>query len=202
MRYYVLLPGVRSDPRDWANWAPRMATEINLLTSAKADEFRYMAFALTPKARQEERAEYVRSLAQRAYSAGYDVVLVGHSNGCEVIRQALEGLPPIVHSVHLIAGATEADMELAGWNRFLRKGIVGHLFIYKGTRDRVLQWIAAAGAFLGYGRLGWLGPKNIAPDQAHKITVIERPYEHCEWFEGFAFAQTREAITVAERLHD
>jgi hypothetical protein len=181
-RYYILLPGIRTNPKDWSNWSVKMASDINLKTDSKAEEFRYLALAITPKSRQDERARYVASLAHRAFEQGYTPVLVGHSNGCEVIRQALSHLGCVVSEVHLIAGATDEDFERGGWNQALRDGKVGTIHVYTGARDCVLRTIAKIGSFLGYGRLGYTGPKNVDSSVYSKLRTIPSNHDHNSWF--------------------
>lgn len=196
-RYYILLPGIRTNPKDWSNWSVRMASDINLKTDSKAEEFRYLALALTPKSRQDERARYVAGLAHRAFEAGYTPVLVGHSNGCEVIRQALPHLGCVVGEVHLIAGATDADWKRGGWSTAIQEGKVGKVYVYTGSRDMVLRYVAAAGAFLGYGRLGFTGPQNVSPGLASRVVTTISDHDHCSWFHAENYPKTF-ALVVRE----
>lgn len=199
-RYYILLPGIRTDPKDWGNWSVRMASDINMLTEAKAEEFRYMALAVTPKGRQLERAEYVARLAERVWRRGYRPVLVGHSNGCEVIRQALPMAACIIEAAHLIAGAAEADWLRGGWAAAMWEGKVGEVFCYTGSRDWVLRYVAAAGGWLGYGRLGYTGPENVPAELRHRVVVTPSDHDHCGWFEGDAYARTLRLVCRKEEM--
>lgn len=203
-RLYILLPGIRTDPADWRNWAPRMATEINLrCPHAKAEEFRYFACAITPKGKQDERARYVVDLALRFFSRGYSVVVVAHSNGANIAVQAAQIAPAIFEAFHLFAPACPADFEKNGLNRALgTAGIVGHCTIYTGTRDWVLQWMARAGAVLGYGDLGFVGPKRVDWWVQDRVTVVPSGHGHGDWFEGANFESTFLRITAEEEKEE
>ncbi len=199
-RVYIIIPGIHTDPADWRNFAPRMTTAINVrCEDAKADEFRYYALAITPKSRQTERVRYVVDLSLEYHAAGFAVVLVAHSNGAIIATEAAKIAPAIFESMHLIAAACDSDFSFNGLNAALEKGRVGSVCVYTGKKDWVLHWMAAAGAWLGYGQLGYYGPTNVMPHVKHKVSTVESDFGHCGWFRDDQFEATLALVTRAER---
>jgi len=205
-RAYILLPGIRTQTGDNNNWAPQMASDINILCdSAKADEFRYFTHALFHKVGIDGRAGFVVDLAHRYWVAGYEPVLVGHSDGCEIIRRAILAGPAIFKAAHLFAAACDADFQANGFNDALLKGKVDRLHLYVSKGDGVLDKFARNSrrffSWLGiaYGTLGFDGPQNPSVANVERITVDTRQsFTHGAWFEGANWDQTRRAITRLE----
>lgn len=197
-RVYVLLPGIKTDPSDWRNWAPRMATEIMVRTTAKAEEFRYYALALSPKGKQTERVEYVCDLVTRYAASGHSVVIAAHSNGAIIATEAIRQCPAVIESLHLLAPACSSDFGKNGLNAALQSGKVGQVHVYTGTKDWVLQWAAKAGSWLGYGQLGWLGPQAVLPSIASRVHRHESANGHGDYFLDNHFDGTFKLITAGE----
>jgi hypothetical protein len=139
------------------------------------------------------------------------VVLVGHSNGAEVICRALreveigtrgssslQGRHPVAE-VHLIAPACEADFDRNGLNAALEYGRVGAVHVYMSGQDRALRlarWSRRLFGWLGlgYGDLGLRGPVNAAGRVfAHR----EATFGHSTWFAGAEFERTMQRILAA-----
>lgn len=192
---YILLPGIRTDPSDWRNWAPRMATEINVrLPDAKGDEFRYYAPAITPKGKQETRTEFVKELARQYQAAGYSVNIIAHSNGAIIATETLRETTLRIDKLFLFAPACHESFDRNGLNDALLAGQVNQVKVYTGSRDFVLKYIAWAGSFLGYGRLGYVGPQEVSMDVAGKVFTKYTDFDHCQWFEGDQFNKTFQLI--------
>jgi len=205
-RAYILLPGIKTQTDDNNNWAPAMASAINITHDcAKADEFRYHASAIFHRWGMQERVGYVIDLAYRYWSAGYKPILVAHSDGCEIVRQVIIAGPSIIRAAHLIAGACEADFAKNGLNDALRIGKVAEIYCYVSKGDKVIDGVARNSvrffSWLGiaYGTLGFDGPENVAPDQAGKVHLIERrSLKHGDWFVGAHWQTTFNSITQLE----
>lgn len=209
-RVYILLPGIRSQTADAKNWAPQMATDINLYCQyAKGDEYRYFASALLHRLKLEEHAGQVSDLARRYWIAGYEPILAAHSDGCEIARRVIVEGPAIFRAVHFFSAACDNDFATSGLNEALRKGKVGELILHTSKGDGVLNILARNSkrffSWLGvaYGTLGFDGPKNLAEDQAHKVTVDQRQgFDHSDWFNGANWEETRREITALENFHE
>lgn len=202
-RVYILLPGVHTNPADWRNWAPRMATEISVRTDAKSDEFRYFTTAITRGAQMETRVGYISRLCERYWAAHWSPVLVAHSNGCEIARRAILAMPSIMEAVHFIAPPISPDMECNGLNGALMSGKLGHLYLYLSRADVSVGFLARhLGGIFGYGTLGADGPARVDSRVRHAVTEIRRDaLAHTGWFAPEHWESTFCAITVHERLH-
>jgi len=205
-RVYILLPGIHTKPSDNNNWAPAMASAIGITyDTAKAEEFRYYS-SLFHKNGMKERVGFVIDLCHRWWSAGYEVVIVGHSDGCEIVRQVLIEGPSIFKAAHLIAGAVEADFKENGLLKVIEDNKVETIFCYVSKGDKVIdKWARASIRFLSwlkitFGTLGFDGPKNVPEEMiGSRVVIIERmSLRHSEWFSGVNWQSTFNSITRLE----
>jgi pimeloyl-ACP methyl ester carboxylesterase len=137
---------------------------------------------------------------------GYDCsILVGHSNGCDVIARALSAATKPVHSAHLFAAATSPDLEHNGLAAALRTGRLGRLYLYCSESDGVLRgparwsrWLTLG--LLGYGDLGAVGPDTPAEDIAHRVVTCWAPgTTHSGWLhEPLALDENLRRVMDAE----
>lgn len=133
-------------------------------------------------------------------------VLVGHSNGCDLICRALRVTHQPVRSAHLFAAATPSDCCTNGLNDAIRRGAVDHVYLYGSPNDFELaklakwsRWIT--GGVLGYGSLGATGPTNQSEMAKQRITPDWRPEKgHGDWLHGEALDLSLRAITRYEAL--
>lgn len=210
-RVYIFVNGILSMPGDADGWTDRAVTWINTRTSAKGEKWEYATGPLLRRIKQQERAQKIATLIAYYERAGYEVILVGHSNGCDIIGRvlALRGHEPWYYaqplrSVHLFAAAADAEPFLAALDR----QSVGRIFIYRGGRDRALQLgrfsrRVVGWAGLGYGSLGREDPDNTAAlELAYRpgVAVHQEPaYGHSDWFiRGEFFEVTMRHIVRAE----
>lgn len=211
---YIIVPGIRTRPADNGAWNVRMADDIMTRcaeTAPVASEFRYYAGPLLRRLRQHEHARQAASLVEKYWLAGYRLHLVGHSNGCDLIERTIRMVSWVtIDSLHLISAASSADFEANGYNAALVAGAIGHIYCYTSRSDTAVGiWAALSHRYLrgwglGYGRLGYTGPKNVpAAYRPSRVDVIRRDHmEHGDWFTAGHYRTTLDAVTVAERVHE
>lgn len=184
-------------PGEARNWTGRAVTWTQIHREAKAEKVEYFATAIGRVFGQRRRAyKLARTLE---FYKGWDITLVGHSNGCDVIVDALRDYPariPKLNQVHLLSAACEADFYKNGLNVAILKRWVDRVFVYLAGQD---VWLRLAhshlGALLGYGTLGLHGPLNVALDCEDHIKVLTEPdYGHSDWWTRANFERTMTAI--------
>lgn len=184
-RVYLLVNGILTRPGNWKNWNLRAITWIHAIAPEHhhAEAIEYFSDALVLRTLDEgERVDALRRKI-RDY-AGWEIVLVGHSNGCAVITDALKNFPEArIHSMHLFSGASEADWIKNGFNKLQASGRVGKIWVYIAGRDWALKLAHTVLAKIcGYGVLGLHGPQNVR--NWHQVQVIREPtFGHGTWFE-------------------
>jgi hypothetical protein len=160
---YLFVNGIATWPGNFTNWNKRAVTFTHTQTDDRAEAFEYFCTAFTRPFREDERTKHF-ARALREYSRlGWNIVCVGHSNGCDVILDGLRRAGwPRVEAVHLVCGACEADFWKNGLNTQLERGRVGKVFVYCAAKDWAL-WLAHSftGKLLGYGTLGQHGAQNV-----------------------------------------
>jgi len=198
-RFYLFINGILtlSDGRN--AWPDRAVTWTESHYGQLAEKYEYFSGALTRRLFQAAR---VRECAQllRHY-AGHDLILVGHSNGADIVCRLLQTTDIEVSEVHLLAAAAEADFDRNGLNQALLTGRLGSVHLYGSHNDRALELAQFTEIFsflgLGYGALGRTGPEHIDDRVSHRVTQIWRDdFDHSTWFSPAQFAQTM-ALVVA-----
>jgi hypothetical protein len=212
-RVFIFVNGILSWPSDADGWTDRAVTWTNIRTESVGEKYEYVCGPLTRRLKQQRRAEglakmcryYANCVGQDPHETGpeqpWEIHLVGHSNGCDIILRTLKLLPRFmrIKSVHLIAAACEADFDANGLNEKLWNGQLGRVEVYTGGEDHALKFATLTGHFLspfglGYGSLGLTGPKNAADD--HRIVEHHEPFfGHSTWFEPVQFPTTLTHIT-------
>lgn len=186
--------GILTVPGAAGNWTGRAVTWTHLHTPHKAEKVEYYTGPVSRIAGDTRRATKLVRTLERYLAAGWRIILAGHSNGCDVILDALQMMAwPQIHALHLISAACEADFTRNGLNAAGRR--IGHLSIYVAEKDWALVLAdTLAGRWLGYGCLGKRGPLNAtgrsAPDR-----VVRQPIGHGEWFSTARFDETLRMIT-------
>lgn len=191
----LYIPGILTFPGDASNWSGRAVTFTHALTGGErvAEKVEYFTTALLRPFGQQSRANKLARTWGFYNSKWWDVRLVGHSNGCDVICDVIRANPHFRASqIHLVCGACSADLESNGINETLRSSRVQEAFIYVAGRDKALRLAQTPiGQFLGYGTLGLKGPKNIDPQVARRVQVIEWPeYGHSDCWSDANFPAT------------
>jgi predicted alpha/beta hydrolase family esterase len=175
---YIIIPGILNPTDRHFAWFSIMAEDIMHKGYYKpiGIEYRYKACAVFRRARQEKRALEIANIIHRW--SDYKIVLVGHSNGCDLIQRALKITSTPIETVHLIAGACESDITKTSFAKRLEDGSLKKLVCYYSRNDLVLKYAASLSrlfAFLGlgYGRLGLLGGRNVPEKIINKVVNLK-----------------------------
>lgn len=169
----LYVPGILTIPGESRNWSGRAVTRTHTMTERRAEKVEYFTGVLTRSLFQRQRAEKLARTLD--YYLTWDKRLIGHSNGCDVILDALalRGWPR-VEELHLVCGACEADFEKNGLNRALASRSLGRVFIYVAEKDLALGAARSVlGQFFGFGTLGLKGPQNVAAGVAGRVGTVE-----------------------------
>lgn len=199
---YIFVNGIMNDPGAAHGWNDRAVTWIQTRTEAEAEKFKYFCDIIFRRLFQFGHA---RDLAEMISDyAGREIHLVGHSNGCDLICRALNITETKVAGVHLLSGACDADFQLNGLNVCMAAGQVDFIYCYVAGQDfamkcaslsqRFLRWLG-----LGYGILGFAGPKSVAFTTRVR-TITENSFGHSTWFLPENFDRTMERITDPRSL--
>ncbi|WP_395752501.1 hypothetical protein [Prosthecobacter sp.] len=157
---YIAINGIRTRPGDAEGWTDRFVTWINtrLPDGVVAEKFEYYCSALLRRLRQRERADAISKKVGYYRRAGYRIVLVGHSNGCDLIARVLEACGAEIDAAHLISpAADEEDFAEA-----IREGLIRRIHLYGSRNDGALRFACVTRRLigwlgLGYGSLGLRG---------------------------------------------
>lgn len=198
----VFVPGVLTWPGAARNWTGRAVTWTHISTPYRAEKVEYLS---GPGAsRLLGQRSRVQKLARTLeYYRGFDVTLVGHSNGCSVILGALKRLCPLqfrAGRVVFVAPVLDADCERNGINSLMRCGHIGRLDVFIGGRD----WQAAVagswiGRLFGYGAMGVEGPRNCLKTRTR--VTCNADWGHSDWWgDGPAVADAQFEWTMRKIL--
>jgi hypothetical protein len=172
-KLFVYINGILTFPGESNNWTGRAVTWTHIHTPFRAEKIEYYVGPISRAFGQKKRAhKLVRTME---FYKGWSFTLVGHSNGCEVIRDALEELEwPVLDHLHLISGACNADFEQAGFNR-----LNCPVTVWRALQDQALKWVGnPIGRLLGYGVLGLTGPVNAKIP----FETVDKNFGHSGWF--------------------
>lgn len=174
---WVAVPGINTNSEDNENWSPRACDWIELYTNDSAREFDNELGPITRRFKLQKKAIELARLIERLASEGFRIKLIGHSNGCEIIRRALLLTNVRVEVVHLVAGACDHDFERGEWNRLIREKRIKIIIVHASKSDEALKfgkwttgWLRPFG--WGYGWSGLIGPKNVALELKDSVVTI------------------------------
>lgn len=209
-RAYILVPGIRTrtdDNQAWAvAWADRIMQRYKR-TAPAASEFRYFVGALSRRLSQQRYARQLAAMIEEWYDAGFSIVAVCHSNGADLLSRAVQLTEAHIEAAHLIAAACDADMTQTGYLEAVQAGRIGRVVCYVSRSDSALGiWAKlsrnVAWLGMGYGTLGFEGPKGVPDTLKYRFPIVSRNYlEHGEWFDSQNIDSTFAAVTVHEREH-
>lgn len=201
---FICINGIKTDPGSARAWTDLLVTLINRRTrdGDQAEKFEYFCSALFRRLRQRERAENLVRLINDYLNDGYRVVLIGHSNGCDLIARVL-AMGVRIDAVHLFAPAAfEKDFESA-----ISDGLVRRIHIYGSPDDRALKGANVTSKLLtlvglGYGSLGLRGAAF-----AEKYPQVVRDhsiagYGHSTWFIPGAHLEATLTLLLANDAED
>ena len=194
-KVYIYVNGIMTKPGQSDNWTGRAVTWTHLNTNHRAEKVEYWvgpvsrAFNRGQKRRAYKLAKTVRFYAAR----DWEIILVGHSNGANVIGNASRLVPKEqrkrVSAVYLFAAAADPDFQKTGLNRWSAP-----VTLFNGGKDGALNLAHGIGRVLGYGGLGLLGvePKNAKVP----VTVISKEdFDHGTWFSDLEFDRSLNEVT-------
>lgn len=195
---YILINGILTSPEDVEAWTDRAEQWIDKNTTFKSTKMEYRATALTRRFYQNTRVKNLQKIC-KAY-LGDRIILVAHSNGCDIVQRMINKGIPRVHELHLIAAASEHDFIKNGYNRALKNDHVEKIVVYMSPIDEALKkarWSKRLFGWmgLGYGYLGLVGPLNVNPEVKERVIMHNEPMNHSQWFSKKFFERTMKTIT-------
>lgn len=198
-RVFVFINGILTWPGSVHNWTARAEVYFQCYHEQFAVTMEYLTLpSITRFLFQRMRARKLQEKIQQfIHRRGWEIVLVGHSNGCDAILDCLRIMDwPRVEELHLISAACDEDFDRNGLNQALCKNLIGKVHWYRGGKDWAL-WFAHnwfSKRVLGYGTLGRTGPTNLdplIPQIDKRIIAHEREdFGHSSWFTENNFART------------
>ena len=186
-RVFIFINGILSWPGDHNGWTDRAVTWTQTRTEHKAEKWEYAAGALTRRLFQEERAESVAILMRYYETSGFEISLVGHSNGCDIIARILDlrgkrswYYAGPVRTLHLLSAAADGKDFAASYAR----GDFRRLVLYVAGADQALRLGAVTRTLFGWAGLGY-GSLGLGQDIPNVPGVAFRmpEYGHSDWFE-------------------
>lgn len=198
-RVYIFVNGIMCRPGDAHGWNGRAVTWIHLNTGDRAEKLEYFCDPIGRAFFQKQRAEKLAELLTKY--AGWEIILVGHSNGTDLILKALALLnwPPI-KVVHLVSAACEADFTKNGLSQALMLKDIGSVHVWMSGRDSALHLAKCElGRWLGYGTLGIDGPKNVRESVKDLVMPHRWPaLDHSDCFKPYNFDTTMRGFCAPE----
>lgn len=182
----IFVNGILTMPGDSRNWTGRAVTWAHTRGRAVfAEKVEYFVGPVGRSLRQKKRAQKLCRTLSFYLHSGWKIVLAGHSNGCDVILDALALASfPEIAEIHLVSGACHADCVKSGLNRV----IADRKVVYIAGNDWALKLAATPiGRVLGYGVLGSEGPTNF---NGNIEVVLEPQFGHGTWFASEHFDHT------------
>lgn len=188
---YIVVPGVNNWPGSSSAWTDSAVTWFHLNRPTDcAEKFEYLALPISRRILAERRAVQLAALMDRYPLETFDLVLAGHSNGCDIIARALALSKRPANIVHLFSPAVSADPRRHRLPRMLLDGRIGFLHIYLAGRDRVL-----AERFLG-----GVDPDGVREQfsEEHHTTIHAEPsFGHGTWWRPANFERSMNLIVGA-----
>lgn len=189
-KIFLFVNGILTFPGGSENWTGRAVTATHLFTQHKAEKVEYFTSALTRSIMQSRRADKLVRVLQ--FYVGWDKVIVAHSNGADVVMDALRKHATAIRHLHLVSPAITSDCAKNGLADLLKTRAIQTLTIYMAKKDKPLRmaklWPAK---WLGYGALGIEFPKGLTDNF---IIHQEESFGHSTWWDDEHFQSTMELI--------
>jgi hypothetical protein len=196
---HIFICGISNYPGSqfgWTDKAVRWCNDHDLL----ADKFEYLSTPWGRRLLQWKRIKDLHAILE-SYR-GHPLKIVAHSNGCELVCQALKRSLIDGCELHLFSPACEASFEKNGLNQALADRRVDRVTVHWGGKDYAM-WFAAVSRTLfgwlglGYGTLGAHGPQNVRSGLRARVKMHFEPvFGHSTWFEDRYFEATMGIATV------
>jgi len=204
-RVFFLINGIMNFPGCSDNWNGKGVTAIMCppQSTDKAEKIEYFCGPIDRVFGQKERADKLFKTMLFYRDPSYSRIVVGHSNGADVILTMMRDYRdwPDIDHLHLVCGATNANFDKNGLNRWLAEGRVKRVTVYVAGKDLALRAAhSLLGKLLGYGVLGLAGPTNVHNEflnDGRVTTVWEDPwtdYGHSGCWEGRHFESTMKSF--------
>jgi len=202
---WIFVPGVEYNSEDNFAWMARGEAWVEKhCPDDAAEKFETELSFLFRRIRQQRVSEQLKRFCeQRAWS--FRIRLVTHSNGgdlaCRMLRMSL---PFRVEELHMVASAAAASFGNDGGNGLnyaVRAGRVDRIYVYASLRDTTLRrWAGLSYRIgnwlgLGYGQLGYTGPRNVEALASLSTHIIWLPHNHFTWLDEKNLDQTMRLIT-------
>lgn len=197
---YIAINGIHSDPGAADGWTDRFVSWLHWKRGGRdyvAEKWEYHTNFLLRWFRQKARAKSITELVKNYRKNGYRVVLVGHSNGCDLIARVLGNTNADIDSVHLFAPATDEELFVDA----LARGAIRRIHAYGSRNDAALRLagvskLALGWAHLGYGSMGLRCREFAARFPGVVFDHSDDSQGHSSWFNAAprAFESTMEAI--------
>jgi len=200
---FIAINGIRTNPGDADGWTDRFVTWIHTRTpdGTYAEKFEYYCSALLRRVHQRERAGQIAAKVGYYRRSGHRVVLVGHSNGCDLIARVLMGCGQEIDAAHLLAPATDGEM----FDEAILSGVIRRIHIYGSANDEALKFARNTRKLIGWCGLGYgyLGLQGRDFEKRHPHVVRDHSndeYGHITWFaRGPVFESTMQKIVANDR---
>jgi len=203
---WVTVPGINTDAEDNLNWSPRACDYIEAFTNDLAREFDNELGPLSRRFKLQDKAVELSKILEQLAGQGFRLKLIGHSNGCEMIRRAMLLTNINIEEIHLVAGACDHDFEKGQWNKLIRESRVKKIIVHASKSDGALRlgkwttgWLRPVG--YGYGWVGLIGPQNVAREFVHRVITIwhddlwnQKKFGHSEYWDAKKFDRTMKII--------
>lgn len=178
MKAFLLINGIDTFPGCSKNWNGRGVTWVhtNKLARpllARAEKIEYWCSPVGRAFGQRDRCEKLYRTLQ--FYAGWDVTVVGHSNGAAVALEMMRDFPGFARIAHLalVCGACESNFHKSGLNDWLEQGSVGRVTVCVAGRDVPLRLAHSLPArLLGYGVMGLGHDLHVRPSVRDRVTVV------------------------------
>lgn len=194
-RAYYFVNGILTMPGQSKNWTGKAVTGIHTRLRdqpTKAEKVEYYTGPITRMFWNKARA--TRLLKVNRYYEGFEKVVVAHSNGADVVLDAMRLAPFKIHTLLLISPAVTDDCSDVGnrLNTLLKTGIIEEFHLWIGKKDLPLRMAKlGVGRLLGYGALGLDGPKNLDQNPQGRV---EPEFGHSTWFDKDHLEDTLDRI--------
>lgn len=191
--------GVMSNPGDAFAWTDRATAWTNQNTPWKAEKFEYFSPVMLRFLYQNERVEKLAKAIRPYLLQKFNVWLVGHSNGADIICRLLNKENMSFLGITLVAGATDADCNKNGINKAIIENRLQSANFYCSHADEILKrvgWTKKLFGWmgLGYGNIGFVGPDHILESTAQNIGITWKRIGHCAWFAEHNFVDMMESM--------
>jgi len=179
---FIYVNGILTFPGESDNWNGKAVTWTHLRTPHRAEKVEYYVGPVSRALGQKKRAEKLTKTLR--YYEGWEIILAGHSNGCDVILDALRAASwPRLQALHLVSGACDADFDRNGLNVAMGGGRIGRVSVWVAGKDGALKLAnTSIGRLLGYGPdgpLGMMGPLHAL----EPVAIVREPaFGHSDWW--------------------